>query len=361
MARNPKKKYSENANPYSEETIRKRRKFPIANSILFGLMLVLQVLLIIAAVAYTPKPQDVIKQYDITVESLADGTLDVEYRFVWQALDTSEPLTWVEIGMPNSDYTVRSISGTVDYVEKYRDGDYTSLLIYFKRPYFGGDTLEFSFRVNQGSMLCADNDGYFYEFIPGWFNATPVESYTFQWKENDQFLSANADRERFSYHVWEGSLDCGDYVVMKTRYHESAFDRENTVKYVPFEGDAYNELTDSKAAIVVLCVLGILVLVAIEVNMIDSFVSYNRGRGFLRGYGYHVHTYGYVNPRYRREQSARQALSSSGSRYRGGFSGGGCACACACACAGGGRAGCSQKDTTEVRKPEKTFEPDQKK
>lgn len=347
MAKKRKKNYSEKANPYTEEVIKKRRKFPVFNSVLLVLFVVLQVLLVVACCLYDPEPQDVIKEYEVTVTPREDGALNMEYSFVWEALDTSEDLTWVEIGMPNARFTVKSVSNNIESVEKYVDGDYVSLRLYFKRAYRCGETLEFSFRVFQSDMLCSDSEGYFYELVPGWFNATPVEHYTFRWQQTDALVSSNATQESFSYHVWEGELNCGSYVSMNTRYDKTAFAGAATVEYVPFEGDAYNELTDSKIAVVAICLIGIGVLVAIEVYMIDSFVSYNRGRGFLRGYRYHVHTYGYVNPKYKREQAARQALSS-GTRHRGGFSGGGCACACACACAGGGRAGCSQKDTIAV-------------
>ena len=85
------------------------------------------------------------------------------------------------------------------------------------------------------------------------------------------------------------------------------------------------------------------ILVA-EIYLLDSHVSYRRGRGFLVGYGHPIHTYGYQNPRYIRAYNRAHTHTSSG-RSSGGFRGGGCACACACACAGGGRAGCSQKDT----------------
>ena len=90
----------------------------------------------------------------------------------------------------------------------------------------------------------------------------------------------------------------------------------------------------------------LLLLGLAEMYLVDSFVSYNRGRGFLRGYGHHVHVYGYHNPRYISARNRHNASSGG----RGGFSGGGCACACACACAGGGRAGCSQKDGYRMKK-----------
>jgi len=87
--------------------------------------------------------------------------------------------------------------------------------------------------------------------------------------------------------------------------------------------------------------LGAALLIIAEVYIVDSYVSYGRGRGFLTGHGYYVHTYGRSNPYYIRQRDKYIATHRSNSGGRSG----GCACACACACAGGGRAGCSQKDT----------------
>ena len=293
-----------------------------------------------------------IKEYEITVEPCENGTLDITYSFVWQALDTSEDLTWVEIGMANEHFVAKTVSNTISAVEKYTDGDYVSLQIDFKRAYQGGETLEFSFTVNQSAMLCKDGDGYFYEFVPGWFNATPVEHYTFRWKDADGLITSNAQREKGGYLIWEGVMDCGTYVLMNVGYDAAAFDGAATVSYTPFDGSGVTDaLADERMAGGVFCVILALVLVIPEVYIVDSFVSYDRGRGFLRGYGYHIHTYGHVNPHYRKEQQKR-----SGGAGRGGFSGGGCACACACA--GGGRAGCSQKDTYQKSSVQKSTEPE---
>lgn len=341
-----KKKAYRNPDPYSEETIKKYRKFPILNSILLFFLVLIQLLLACVAIfGDEPEPQDRIKEYEITVEPCENGTLDIEYSFVWQALDPSEELTWVEIGMANEHFTVRSISNTVKSVEKYVDGDYVSLRLDLKQPYKGGETLEFSFRVNQSAMLCKSTDGYFYEFVPGWFNATPVEHYTFRWKDSEGLVSANAQTEAFSYLVWEGSMDCGTYVKMNVRYADSAFLNAATVEYSAFDDSGVcDDLAETRIAGIVFCVIIIVSIVIAEVYIVDSFVSYDRGRGFLSGYGYHIHTYGRVNPKYKKEKDKRAASSG-----RGGFSGGGCACACACACAGGGRAGCSQKDTYQKK------------
>lgn len=326
---------------FSEEYIRKHRTMPTANIVLLVCIVIVQIAMIVAAILYQPKPQDRIEEYAVTVEPREDGSLDIEYSFVWTALDTSEELTWIEIGLPNFDFLVdtASYSDTIRNAQFYSEGDYVALHVYLKRAYRGGETLRFSFRVNQRSMLCQNANGYYYEFIPGWFNATPVEHYTFRWKTSEGMTGSNAAAEEAGYKVWEGEMPCGSYVKLCTEYASDAFSDPKVVLYRPFDdGDVVDDLAENKTGIVVLIVFLAVLLIAAEVYLVDSMVSYHRGRGFLTGYGHHVHYYGRVNPRYRTAQ-AKHAGGSGGS-----FRGGGCACACACACAGGGRAGCSQKD-----------------
>ena len=317
---------------FTEADIRANRTFPKGNTVLLIIVIAVQIGLVLFGILYQPKPQDVIRQYDVTVRPLSDGSLDIEYRLLWEALDTSEELTWVEIGMANENYAVYadSFSSNVATYTKYTDDDYVALRLDFKKAYQGGDVLWISFKVNQKDMLCKDEEGYFYEFVPGWFNAIRVEQFTFTW------LDAGKD------YVKTGSLGYGEYNKMTIRYGESAFVGCQTVKYEPFDGSgAYNELEEDKTAALVMCCLGAGLLIIAEVYIIDSYVSYGRGRGFLTGHGYHVHTYGRSNPHYVRARDKYNATHGG----RSGGRGGGCACACACACAGGGRAGCSQKDT----------------
>lgn len=318
---------------YEEKDIKSNRTFPTGNTVLLVIIIAVQIGLIILGICYQPNPQDVIQRYDVTVQPLDDGSLDIEYHLVWEALDTSEELTWVEIGMANSNFTVypNSISSNILTYSKYTDDDYVSLRLDFKKAYLGGDVIEFSFKVNQRDMLCKNASGYFYEFVPGWFNAIQVEQYEFLW-----LMDGSKD------YVQRGSLDYGEYSKMTIRYGMDEFSGCDTVKYYPFDGDgAYDELKEDKTAVVVLCCLGAALLIIAEVYIVDSYVSYGRGRGFLTGHGYHVHTYGRSNPYYIRARDKHHAKHGG----RSGGRSGGCACACACACAGGGRAGCSQKDT----------------
>jgi hypothetical protein len=318
---------------YTEAEIRANRTFPTWYTVLLVIIIAAQIGLIIFGICHEPKPQDVIHRYNVTVRPLADGSLDIEYRLVWEALDESEELTWVEIGMANPNFSVypNSFSSNVASYSKNIDDDYVSLRLDFKKAYLGGDVIEFYFTVNQRDMLCKNEKGYFYEFIPGWFNAIQVEQYEFKWL-----------MDGYKDYVQRGSLDYGEYKKTTVQYGMQDFSGCQTVVHHPFDGDgATNELKNDKASILVMCCLFAGLLIIAEVYIVDCYVSYGRGRGFLTGHGYHVHTYGRSNPHFIRARDKYNATHGG----RSGGRGGGCACACACACAGGGRAGCSQKDT----------------
>ena len=318
---------------YEEKYIKANRTFPIGYTVLLVVILAVQIGLILFGILYQPKPQDVIHRYEVTVQPLEDGSLDIAYHLKWEALDEAEDLTWVEIGMANKNFTVYpdSVSSNIASYNEFTDEDYVSLQLYFEDAYTAGDVIDISFKINQKDMLCKNDAGYFYEFVPGWFNAIAVEEYEFRWLMDDA-----------EDYVREGRLDYGEYSKLTIQYGQEDFAGCRTVQYQPFDdAGAYNELEEENVTSTVMCCVFAALLIIIEVYIVDCYVSYVRGRGFLSGYGYHVHTYGRTNPYYVREQDKH--IASNGGRAGG--RGGGCACACACACAGGGRAGCSQKDT----------------
>ena len=114
---------------YTQEEIRAHRTFPTGNTVLLAVIIAIQIGLIVFGICFQPKPLDVIRQYDVTVEPQADGSLDIEYHLLWEPLDTSEALTWVEIGMPNENYTVYadSVSANIIDYSKYSEDGYVSL------------------------------------------------------------------------------------------------------------------------------------------------------------------------------------------------------------------------------------------
>ena len=327
---------------YSRETVLRKRKFPRSSVVIITLLALVQVAAILFICLFRPSPRDVINEYTVTVEPQINGTLDITYELVWTPMDKSEPLSWVEIGMANEFFEILEYSDTVYRVVRYEDPEYegyVSARIYLDRAYNAGETVSFSFKVNQGKILSENGSGYLYEFVPGWFNEIPVEHCKIRWADTPSPSAIGADTYEFGYYVISRTLEPGDYVKVNATYPEDAFLYPSVQRYEPFDDSgAFNDLAGTQAGAIVIACIVILVCIIAEIYIIDGFVSYHRGRGFLRGYGYHVHVYGGVNPHYR---AASAAHSSRG----GGGGGGGCACACACACAGGGRAGCSEKDT----------------
>ena len=348
-----KKKKNKDKNDYSEEYIKKHRKFPVKNTVVIAICVIAQITLIFFAVtAEAEEPEDIIKNYQVTVEPLEDGSLDIEYKFLWKAV-SMEDLTWVEIGVPNYYFSIYkdSVSSSIKEISDISEDGYTGVRLDFNRAYRGGELLEFSFKINQEQMLCKNDSGYFYEFVPCWFNSTPVEKYEFRWKNSESCLGADGTELKNGYRCKTGSLQCGEFDKMVVRYSPDAFMNAETVEFEEFdESLVYNALEDDKIGyIAILCFIAVLLLL-VEVSLLDSHVSYIRGRGFITSYGHPVYTYGYQNPKYVR--AINRAHSAPYTHNRGGFrgGGGGCACACACACAGGGRAGCSQKDTYSTEK-----------
>ena len=104
-------KEKKDKNDYSAEAIKQRRKFPVKNTVIIDICLVAQIVLAYLAITQSAEPQDIIENYTVQVEALDDGSLDIEYSFLWKAIDETEELTWVEIGLPNAMFTVFIWSG----------------------------------------------------------------------------------------------------------------------------------------------------------------------------------------------------------------------------------------------------------
>lgn len=325
---------------FSKEAIKRRRTFPKKSMWLIIILSIVITACILVMIFYNPSPRDRIDNYEVYVEPQSDGTLNIEYKIKWTPLDTREPLSWIYIGVPNPNYSIIEYSDNIDNIERYDDANgQCHMDVEFKKHYYAFEDFEFSIKINQGSMLCEQDGQKFYELVPCWFNLVSVKSYSFNWKNSDSISYSNATGEKDGYLNWSGSMEEGEYRLLRVNYKE--FNAPTTF-YKEFDdsgvGSALDE--DRLTLIFVLLLVVCFCIIAI-VHSLDCFVSYYRGRGFFRGYGHHIYIYGRKNKHYE-EEASKHISTSHGGR---GHSGGGCACACACACAGGGRAGCSQKDT----------------
>ena len=207
---------------FTDKTIKKRRTFPKSRAIILTILILLQALCVFGIFAFeppVPSPQDVIDKYEVFVTPNEDGSLDIEYNLKWTPLDPDEPLTFIYIGMANPNYSIIDYSGNISEAKRYDDADGEHHIdLYLTRDYYKGDTLEISLKINQRDMLFEKNGSCFFEFVPSWFNATPITSYKFCWKELEGENSTNADRSEDGWHIWEGSMTPGRYRMLRVSY-----------------------------------------------------------------------------------------------------------------------------------------------
>ena len=305
-------------------------KFPKKKIVIHSILIIVMITLTCLVIFYEPKPLDNIDKYEVTVTPLEDGRLNIEYKIKWSVLRGDEGLEFVEIGLANDNFEIGNMSDNIRKIKENKSG--YGVKIYFNRTYFPNDTFEFSFNVTQGSMLCLNNEKYLYEFVPCWFESIKVDRYIFKWKCDEDGLSNSLTKTIDGYYVWDGSFDYAEYQRMIVHYELEAFNDPQTVMYVPFDGNYIeSEITENKTT------FGILVLfanvIAISYMIIDiKFFYINQAAAYSRGSGF------------KSRSKSRHQTHIGSSRGGSGF-GGGRSCACACACAGGGRAGCSQKNT----------------
>ncbi|MBR2024657.1 MAG: hypothetical protein IKA02_02480, partial [Clostridia bacterium] len=301
----------EKANPYdfSEEAIKRRRTFPKKSTwLIIGLSIVIAICVLVI-IFYDPSPRDRIDNYEIFIEPQENGTLNIEYKIKWSPLDTRGPLTWVYIGVANPNYSVIEYSDNIKSIEKYTDDNgQCHMDVYFKKSYYAFDTFEFSIKINQGSVLCEQNGQKFYEFVPCWFNLVPVDNYSFYWKNSDSVSYSNSATEKDGYLVWSGSMEEGEYRLLRVNYKE--FNAPTTF-YQEFDDSGVGSALDEDRLTIILVLLVVICFCVIAIaHSIDCFVSYYRGRGFFRGYGHHMYVYGRRNKYY--EEEASKHVSSHG-------------------------------------------------
>lgn len=322
--------------------IRKSIKF---FSLILILLLCLSFLSLSKIKAFTPL--DIINLYDITVDTRDDATLDIKMYIEWKVLDSSSegPLSWVRIGVPNyhcDDY--KALSDNIDYI-KYSNEGGAYLEIYFKKNYYAGEVVKFSFSFHQAYMfylenIDEENETCRFYYVPGWFDEIEVSKFVLRWKD-DNVLNVNTKLNGLvidGYKTYETQLNYREKVEFNFYYLSSNFPNID-------KGKTYTASSSSKFLPIIVFIIvasffdGIIILGIIHQRKENEY-EYNRGFIAPRR-TYFGNTYFYINPG-RNSYGDRLIPTSHSTASHGGTSS--CACACACACAGGGRAGCSKKD-----------------
>lgn len=280
------------------------------------------------------KELDRIQDYTITVTPLDDGTLNLIYDITWKVLDSSSegPLTWVQIGIPNSSVdSITALSNNIETIEQYES---TYVKIDFKQSYKKDDVFNFKFKLHQRNMYSLEDGKCIYEFTPGWFKDIAVDNITIKWKAGN-IISANTEQREKGFYIWNSSLKKNEKLTASVKYDESIYSGLSSSGEVSFLPN-YNmfSTSDYGNTFKVFAIIFIIAIVFIVIGSIGSD-NYSRHRGY-GGYGY---GYGYGHRHHYHDHYSHHSSCVSHSSCASRSS-----CACACACAGGGRAGCSKKD-----------------
>ncbi len=173
---------------------------------------------------YAATDLDEIENYIVTVEPrMYDGTLDITYDITWKVLDstTEGPLSWVQIGTPNSSFdTATALTTNIKSISKY-NGSYVK--IEFAKEYNAGEQVHFRYSIHQPYMYELKNDKVLYEFTPAWFTDAKVMQMQIRWNAQDVTKSDNASKDG-NYLVWKKSnMSKGEKLSTSVEYNESAF------------------------------------------------------------------------------------------------------------------------------------------
>ena len=288
---------------------------------------------------------DLIELYEIKVDPRRDGTLDMEYHFIWKVLDDKSegPMSWVRIGVAN--YYVSEFKALSDNIVsmEYSSDDGSHIEIHFNKSYYENDICDFRFSFHQSRIYTLKNGKCQYQFLNGYFDEIRVEKYVIRWNSANVEYT-NIDTRDGEYIYFESPLSYGERVNIEVSYPMDVFEGLS-------KKSQYSKRTMTNREIILLSIalsiiglgLGYGIFLSIRRRINNEYLLY---RGFT---GDRIHIYpGYsrINSVVGVDSKGKRIINpiSSSSSSGGHSSGGGCACACACACAGGGRAGCTRKD-----------------
>ena len=255
---------------------------------------------------------DRILDYQITADLQEDGSVDFHYDITWKVLDDKKqgPLTWVKIGVPNSD--VEYILPETDNIKSasyYSQGGGCYIRIDLKNPVYAEETVRFAFSFTQHNLFTeptSENKNnlpgifmdqasldrarsasdpkeyigtdyppeklYAYIFTPGWFPEIEVEKYTVKWNASKVVL-ANTPYQEGNYLVWTGSMAKNQKVTMLVEYLPSSF--SYTYK------DVSHTYTVDKSDVTLMYVIlfsflsMMLILIIIGIAFYKKYLSYN--------------------------------------------------------------------------------------
>jgi hypothetical protein len=318
-------------------------------------------LMILAAILPAPAradiPPDIIHRFEVVITPQNDGSLLISYDLDYEATsDFTNDIPYVQIGVPNSNFTIREWGPTplLKGAKAITSGKSLVELDFARLPK-KGERFKLHFAVLQGNMAYKAGEDVSFKFIPGWFDYAKVSELRVTWMlPSDTTLVKSVDPKPDSQ---------GDNRATWVTFNLGTNQKAKAVTLI-FAPAAFTELKLVTAAqpttsqdgesvnwglilvIIIVVVVVIIFTIAVVSSSDDGYSGGGYAGGNYRGGGDYGGGWS--------GSSGRSSGSSGSSSGRSGGGGGGfggrgssCACvsscACACACAGGGRVGCAER------------------
>ena len=228
--------------------------------ILFTFILTLFAILFMHSNCYA-QDLDEIVDYVVTVDPrMTDGTLDIIYEITWKVLDstTEGPLTWVQIGTPNDNFSgATALSNNIASITK-SNGSFVK--IYFKKAYKSGEQVKFRYSIHQSSMYKKSWGNCKFEFTPAWFTDIKVDNLTIRWNK-DQVKSSNTKNKDESYLIWnKTNLAKGEKLTASVKYSAKAFSSLSSAnEWKNNQNSAYNTGVNFGVIIFIIVIIAIII------------------------------------------------------------------------------------------------------
>lgn len=344
-------------------------------------------LLAIAAPAAADTGTYRIANYIVTLEPQNDGQVRITFEQQWNVLSGHIP--WIEVGLPNSNFSIEGYSEAAARVTSA--SDITGVRVDLDKDYQPGQTFNIKFTVLQNNLLerlTADKK-WRINYTPGWYDRaqtdhlqinliSPVDYQTYS------SVNPTPTSENNNVISWERSnIAPGGKLNISVESTDGSFLTAAAPTSQSASGSSGGISITFIIVLIIILVIGGLIYLAIRQNRIardaeakkrvesiqqemdedtkkkeeveEGFEKYvekkgiqpdAQGRYYDRGYG------DYITPAIWAAIIASQ-YANRNNQYPGNVPPPSkpscacacvsCACACACACAGGGAAGCSKK------------------
>ncbi len=337
---------------------------------------------------------DIIHEMVVTINPQDDGYLNIHYSLDYEAAtDFPSDIQYLEVGVPNTDFTLLEYSPSSlikEAYEKKQNGSFVHLS--FVDLPKAGDRLTLEFTVRQGSMYNkSKQDDISFQFVPGWFDFAIIKELKVIVETgglNNVVVMPEPDEWSDSKAIWiTKNLDANEKAdkisVLSSRLSASNDTTNSNSDYNTHIPNSSNNHSNNVGNRTGSSANGIGVLIAIFIML--SFFSaavrtgrrnrYGAGRygggywgsppprsffwGPPGGGGFHGHGrhsgfhgggggffgggFGGSRPSGGFGGGSSRPSGGGSSRPSSGGGGGARSCACACACAGGGRVGCSER------------------